>query len=111
MMAVRPEFHPVTLPRATTAGLLLAALVGLAGCGKGGHDGAIQATGHVEAIEVRVSARVGGRLLHFDPIEGSRLAAGDVLAVIDSVDLVADRNRRVADLATARANLDLLAAG
>jgi HlyD family secretion protein len=90
---------------------MLMALVAMTGCGTKAHNGAIHATGHVEAIEVRVSARVGGRLLRFDPIEGSRLAAGDVLAVIDSVDLVAERNRRLADLATARANLELLEAG
>lgn len=109
MMAVRSEWNRVM--RGPMGSLGLVGLLSLAGCGRGSHDGSIQATGHVEAIEVRVSARVGGRLLRFDPIEGNRLAAGDVLAVIDTVDLVGERDRRVADLATARANLELLAAG
>jgi len=118
MKAVRPVFEtaspqvhaarPILVPILVAIILMLASLPG---CSRGPKNGAIEATGHVEAIEVRVSARVGGRLLKFDPIEGDRLAGGQLLAVVDSVDVVADRDRRAADLATARANLELLQAG
>jgi HlyD family secretion protein len=125
MMAVGPVSNTVSDPqltsvarrrarrrrswRALATGAALVAAV--SGCGQGARNGTIQATGHVEAIEVRLAARVGGRLARFDPIEGDKVAAGQAVAVIDSVDLAGDRDRRLADLATARANLALLEAG
>jgi HlyD family secretion protein len=55
----------------------------LAGCGEVGPD----AYGNFEAAETVVSAEGSGRLLRFDPREGQALAAGDVVALIDTTAL------------------------
>ena len=58
------------------------ALLLLAGCGSD-HDGAIEASGTLEAIEVNVASQVSGQLLRLDVEEGSQVKRGDTLAVID----------------------------
>ena len=70
-----------------------------------------RASGYVEATEVRVSAEVGGRLLEVTADEGRRVAAGDVLARIDTADLEIARRRADADRDQAAAQLRLLQAG
>jgi HlyD family secretion protein len=42
------------------------------------------AYGNVEATTVVVGSEASGRLLRFVPVEGTRLAAGDVVAVVDT---------------------------
>lgn len=66
--------------RAPTAALAAALL--LTGCE--GSDAA-DAYGTFEATEITVSAETGGRLLTFTPREGERLAAGQRVAVVDTV--------------------------
>lgn len=61
-------------------GLLALAAI-LAGCRA---DDEPDAYGIFEAIEVTVSAEVGGRLVEFRPREGARLAAGDVVGLVDT---------------------------
>src|SRR5205085_414358 len=70
-----------------------------------------RATGYVEATEVRVAADVGGRLLDVKVAEGDRVAAGDVIARIDSADAMLALQRATAEREQAAAQLSLLRAG
>lgn len=70
-----------------------------------------RASGYVEATEVRVAAEVGGRLLEVHADEGRPVAAGDVLARIDTADLDIARRRAVAERDAAAAQLRLARAG
>ncbi len=54
----------------------------LSGCGNG-HDGAIDASGTLEAVEVNVSAKVPGQLEQLYVQEGSTVQVGDTLAILD----------------------------
>lgn len=95
----------------TRRGLLAAALfITVAGCGRG-DDGRTRASGYVEATEVRVAAEVGGRLLEVTAEEGRRVAAGDVLARIDTSDLEIAKARAVAERDQAAAQMRLVQAG
>ncbi|HEU4642794.1 MAG TPA: HlyD family efflux transporter periplasmic adaptor subunit, partial [Gemmatimonadaceae bacterium] len=63
------------------------------------------AYGNVEATEVVVGAETSGQLLRFDAVEGSRLAAGAVAALIDTTALALQLRQIEAqhDAATANA--------
>lgn len=74
------------------AALVLAPLLGAA-CGG---DGEPDAYGNFEAEEVVVSAQAGGPIARFEPVEGALLAAGAVVAVIDTVPLSLEREQLVA---------------
>lgn len=73
------------------------------------HEGRV--SGYVEATEVRVAAEVGGRLLEVKVAEGDRVAAGDVIARIDTADVELAIRRAEAERAQAQAQLALLRAG
>lgn len=81
----------------------------LPGCGPRDDPAFISASGHIEAREVRISAKVGGRLAEFPVAEGTHVTIGQVLARIDTVDvalaLAAARAER--DQATAELSLRL----
>jgi HlyD family secretion protein len=68
---------------AAAAGAALAA----AGCGRGADPSLIVASGHVEATDVRVSAKVGGRVEALAVKEGDVVASGQELARIETTDL------------------------
>jgi HlyD family secretion protein len=68
-------------------------------------------SGQVEATDVQVAAPVGGRLLELRVSEGDRVAAGAVVAVLDSTDAALALSRARADRAQADAQLRLLVAG
>ena len=53
----------------------------------GGRTTDYDATGTFEATEVLVSAEASGRLLCFDVEEGTRLASGEEVGLIDTVQL------------------------
>jgi HlyD family secretion protein len=89
---------------------LLALAAAAAGCGNGA-DGPPRASGYVEATEVRVAAEVGGRVLELNADEGRRVAAGDVLARLDTADTEITRRRAVAERDAAAAQLRLARAG
>lgn len=73
-------------------------------------DGAIRLSGNVEATEVSVAFRIPGRVVERPFGEGDPVAAGQVVARIDSADLEHEVGIRSADLASAKASLrDLLA--
>lgn len=87
----------------TTAASLLCCLA--AACA-GRHDPAmIVASGHVEATRVRISTKVGGRLVSLAVREGDKVTTGQELGRIDDVDLRlalqqahAERDQAAADL-------------
>jgi HlyD family secretion protein len=96
--------------RAAVRALVLAAAA-TAACQEEQDPDVVRASGHVEATEVRVSAKVGGSLDWFEVDEGDRVERGQELARFSTVDqelaLAAARAER--DLADA--NLRLAAAG
>jgi HlyD family secretion protein len=96
--------------RTVFAGALLLVAT-LAGCHRGGTDVVPRVTGYVEATDVRVSAQVGGRLLELRVAEGDRVAAGDVIARLDTADAELTLQRAQADRDQASAQLRLLEAG
>ncbi len=83
----------------------------LLGCGNSTGREVIHASGHVEATEVRVASKVGGRLLLLPFWEGDKVKTGEVVARLDTTDAEHDLARARADLDGAGARLDLLLAG
>lgn len=73
-------------------GALLAALL-LVGCGDGDEA---DAYGNFEATETTVSAQAEGRLLSFAVDEGDRLAEGDIVGLVDTTQLAAQRDALLA---------------
>jgi HlyD family secretion protein len=82
-----------------------------AGCGGGAAEGPTRASGYVEATEVRVAPQVGGRLIEVAVAEGDRVAAGALLARLDTADVEIALRRAEADRDQAVAALKLLQAG
>jgi HlyD family secretion protein len=84
--------------------------VACAGCAR---DDArtVRASGQIEATEVRVATKVPGTVAIRAVDEGDRVARGQVLAVLDTVDLDLQRRQAEAESDVARANLSLLLAG
>lgn len=68
-------------------------------------------SGFIEADEIRVGSRVGGRVRTVPAEEGRRVAAGDVLVELDPFDLEERRAQAVAVLAERRAKHEWLRAG
>ena len=83
----------------------------LLGCGNSANRQLIHASGHIEATEVRLAAKVGGRLVSLPFWEGDRVRAGEVVAKLDTADPEHDLARARAELAGADARLRLLLAG
>ena len=84
--------------RAAGAGLALAVTLTLAAAGCGGEPEP-DAYGTFEATEVVVSAQTSGQLQRFTPVEGMRLGAGQVVALIDTTPLALERAQIVAQRA------------
>ena len=95
----------------TTGFVTLVVALGAAGCGRGGEDKRLRATGYVEATEVRVAPEVGGRVLEMRVAEGDRVSAGDVIARLDTADAELAMRRPQAERDQADAQLRLLLAG
>jgi len=92
------------------ASLVLPALASAA-CNRGAGPGTPRASGYVEATEVRVASEVGGRVIEMKVAEGDRVAAGAVVARIDTADTDLALRRAEAERAQAEAQLALLRAG
>jgi HlyD family secretion protein len=90
--------------------IIAVALTTLA-CGGRSDQTVLHASGHVEATEVRLAAKVGGRLLELPPQEGAAVRAGDLIARFDVADAEHELARVRAELAVAEARLALLLAG
>lgn len=77
----------------------------------GGAAAAPRASGYIEATEVRVAAEAGGRVLEMTADEGRRVAAGDILARLDTGEVEIALRRAEAERDQAVAQLRLLQAG
>jgi HlyD family secretion protein len=90
--------------------MVLAAIFAAA-CGKGKDADVIAASGHVEATEVRLSAKVAGHVEAIPVQEGDRISAGQEIARIDTTDLRLALAAAVAERAQADAERRLRVAG
>jgi HlyD family secretion protein len=95
-------------PGWTAAALAAAAL---AGCGRPKSPGLISASGTIEAVEVNVASKTSGQAVRLAVDEGSRVNAGDVLAVVDSSSLEIQLQQAEAGVMLAEAQLELLLNG
>jgi HlyD family secretion protein len=90
---------------------VLLTVLAIAACGSRGSEGPPRATGYVEATEVRVAPEVGGRVLELAVAEGDRVAAGALVARLDTADTKLALARLRAERQQAAAQLKLLEAG
>ena len=90
---------------------LAAAFLVAAGCHKAADSSLIQASGHVEATDVRISTKVAGTLLKLAVDEGTQVKTGQELARIDTTDTDLELKSARADRAQAEAELRLRRAG
>ena len=86
-------------------------VLGATGCRTAPPADRVRVSGHVEATEVQVSAQVGGQLLELRVAEGDRVAAGDVIARLDTRDTELALQRVRAERQQADAQVRLLRAG
>ena len=100
----------VAAPLILGPALVLAAL-SIASCRRDRGDAATRASGYVEATEVRVAPEVSGRVLTVAVEEGDRIAAGSVIATLDTSDSEIALRRVEAERSQAAAQLRLLQAG
>jgi HlyD family secretion protein len=91
---------------------IVATCAALIGCRESDPSGSVRISGHVEATEVQVAAEVGGRLIELRVAEGDRVAAGAIVANLDTrdVELQFDRARAVRKAADAQVRLLLAGA-
>lgn len=68
-------------------------------------------SGFIEADEIRLGSRVGGRVQEVHVEEGQRVKPGEVLIQLEPFDLLADRSEAEATLAAREADLSRLKAG
>jgi HlyD family secretion protein len=99
---------PITPTRLLLAPL---ALTALAACAAKPPADRVRASGSVEATEVQVSSKVGGRLVDLKVAEGDRVAGDQVVALLDVTDTQLSLRRAQADRDQASAQLRLLEAG
>ena len=93
--------------------LFIAALASATACACGAKPPAdrLRVSGQVEATEVHVAAEVGGRLLQLRVAEGDRVAAGQVIATLDTANTALALAGARAERDQAEAQLRLLRAG
>jgi HlyD family secretion protein len=95
---------------ASLAAIALCA-AGAAACRAKAGDPLPRASGYVEATEVQVAPEVGGRVIEVAVAEGDRIAAGAVIARLDTADVLLAIGRAEAERDQAVAQLRLLQAG
>jgi HlyD family secretion protein len=95
-----------TLVTALAVGILAAP-----GCASSADEGPPRASGFVEATDVRLSAKVGGRAIEVLAVEGARVTAGQRLVALDTTDVDLASQRVAAERDQAVAALRLLEAG
>lgn len=83
----------------------------MAGCGKGSAPAVPRASGYVEATEVRLSARVTGRVTEVLVAEGARVQIGDTLVRLSTEEIELALKRARAQREQAAAELRLVRAG
>jgi HlyD family secretion protein len=96
------------MERWLTAALLAASV---AACTRAPVTDTPRASGYVEATEVRVAAKVAGRVAQVNAVEGARVEAGAVLVTLATTDVDLALQRARAERANADAQLRLVRAG
>jgi HlyD family secretion protein len=71
----------------------------------------LHVSGFIEAHEIRVGSRVGGRIARIPAIEGAAVNKGDILLELEPYDLTARLTEAKAQLAAKQADLDRLQRG
>jgi len=99
------------MKRFRAVAVLSATLVLAIACRNATDDGAIRASGHIEATDIRLAATVGGRLLEAPFEEGDVLSAGVVVARLETIDAEHLLAQARANAEAADAQLRLLLAG
>ena len=89
----------------------LLVLISVAACGRSAHNGSVVASGHIEAIDVRVATKVRGRLLRRPVDEGDAVKAGQLLGILDTIDVELSLREAVAQRDQADAVFRLRVAG
>lgn len=79
--------------------------------GRAAGNGALDASGTVEAVEVMVAPEMGGRVAEVLVEQGDRVTAGDLMLRLDDSLLQAQRQRAAAALETAKKNLSVAQSG
>ncbi len=97
--------------RPTPAFLVPILVLAAAGCGARRDTGPVHASGHVEATDVRLASKVGGRLVFFPLEEGTVVKLGEVIARVDTTDQELLLRQARADREQAAAELALRLAG
>lgn len=97
--------------RASTLAAAVLAAVAFPSCGGRADRSVIHASGHIEATEVRLAAKVGGKLVELPLHEGDAVLLGQLVARLDTTDAEHELARLQAELAAADAQLRLLLAG
>jgi HlyD family secretion protein len=97
--------------RANVFATALSIAAACAACRAEAPTGSVRVSGYVEATEVRIAARVGGRILEQSVDEGQRVDAGAVVAKLETVDAELALTRARAERDQANAQLRLLLAG
>lgn len=91
--------------------MVIVAAAAVVACGGRAQENSERASGYVEATDVRVAPQVGGRLIEVAVAEGDRVAAGALIARLDTADTEIALRRADADRDQAVAALKLLEAG
>jgi HlyD family secretion protein len=99
------------MSRSLVSVITIALAMSVAGCRPNAPAGPPRASGYVEATDVRVSAKVPGRVENVNAVEGARVNAGDTLVVLSTTDVSLVISRVRAERDQALANLRLLQAG
>ncbi|MAT15370.1 MAG: hypothetical protein CMJ46_08885 [Planctomyces sp.] len=71
----------------------------------------LKVSGYIEADEIRVGSRVGGRVKQVTAVEGAEVQKGDLLVELEPFDLLERRAEAEASLARQQATLALIRAG
>jgi HlyD family secretion protein len=95
----------------TLLAAFVAGTLAVAGCARDATEGPPRASGFVEATDVRLSAKVGGRVIEVLAVEGARVTAGERLVVLETTDVDLALRRVAAERDQAVAALRLLEAG
>ena len=92
---------------AVVAAVVLLGMLFLLGSGDGRDvpDGIVHGNGRIEAVQIDVSTKIGGRVAHVFKAEGDLVAPNEKLAEIDSAQLRAQLLRAEAEIASARSQV------
>src|SRR5262245_53934138 len=74
-------------------------------------QGPLRVSGLIEADEIRLGSRVGGRVREVPAIEGAQVKAGEVLVELEPFDLIERRVQAEKTLEARRADYERLRAG